>query len=394
MLGLIWLKGAIGRRPFRVAAEALGLAVAVALVVAIGSFVVDAKRTMTRRSIEHVTVDWQVEVQPGSDTNAVATTVRETSVVRAVLPVDVAQTAGMSAVTGASTQTTGPGVAVGLPPGYAAQFPGVIRVLTGASDGVVLLQQTASNLHAVPGSTVVIQRTGLPDVPVTVAGVVDLPQSDSFFQLVGAPPNAQPHAPPDNVVLLPSDEWHAAFDPLASTRPDLVRHQLHARLDHSLPDDPAAAYARVTAAAKNLEARASGGALVGDNLAATLDAARSDALYAQVLFLFLGIPGAALAVLIAATITAAGSEHRRRDAELLPRPGCHPAGLGWARDPRRPGDRVRGRCSWSRGRSARDSGCRRTCDVQHRFRCSRGRGCVPSAPRNRCRTAVAAGPTP
>jgi len=51
-----------------------------------------------------------------------------------------------------------------------------------------------------------------------------------------------------------------------------VRTQVHARLSHALPSDPAAAYDNVTAAANNLEARLAGGGLVGDNLGATLSA--------------------------------------------------------------------------------------------------------------------------
>ena len=73
---------------------------------------------------------------------------------------------------------------------------------------MLLAQQTAANLHAAPGSRVTIERAGLPPVTVTVAGVVDLPQADSLFQTVGAPPGAQPTAPPDNVVLLPAAQWH------------------------------------------------------------------------------------------------------------------------------------------------------------------------------------------
>src|SRR5205085_1902028 len=117
-----------------------------------------------------------------------------------------------------------------------------------------------------------VGRVGLPPVTATVAGVVDLPHADSLFQRVGAPTGAQPQAPPDNVVLLPEADWRAAFDPLAGARPDLVRHQVHARLTHRLPPDPSSAFVTVSGCARNLEARMSGGGLVGDNLAATLDA--------------------------------------------------------------------------------------------------------------------------
>src|SRR5439155_14185111 len=42
-----------------------------------------------------------------------------------------------------------------------------------------------------------------------------------------------------------------------------------------------------------------------------------DALYAQILFLFLGVPGAILAALVTATVASAGATRRRRDAALL-----------------------------------------------------------------------------
>ncbi len=62
-------------------------------------------------------------------------------------------------------------------------------------------------------------------------------------------------------------------------------------LDHALPASPSAAYTDVSGQALNLEAKLSGAGLVGDNLGTALDQARGDALYAQILFLFLGVPG-------------------------------------------------------------------------------------------------------
>ena len=90
-------------------------------------------------------------------------------------------------------------------------------------------------------------------IDVVVDGMVDLPQANSLFQKVGAPPGAQPTAPPDNVLILDEARWHHVFDPLATARPDLVSTQVHTALDHALPNDPAAAYTQVTAAAHNLE---------------------------------------------------------------------------------------------------------------------------------------------
>ena len=87
--------------------------------------------------------------------------------------------------------------------------------------------------------------------------------------------------------------------------------------------------AGVSAAAHNLEARSAGGALVGDNLAAALDAARGDAAYARVLFLFLGLPAAVLAGLLTATVVAAGADRRRRDQALLRARGATRRQLMW-----------------------------------------------------------------
>ena len=40
---------------------------------------------------------------------------------------------------------------LGLPDGYRTAFPGELRTLTGADEGVLLAQQTAANLHVAPG---------------------------------------------------------------------------------------------------------------------------------------------------------------------------------------------------------------------------------------------------
>jgi putative ABC transport system permease protein len=196
-------------------------------------------------------------------------------------------------------------------------FPSEIRPLVGAEKGVLLAQQTAANLHAAPGCTVTIERMGVPPVSVKIDGVVDLPNADSLFQAVGAPSTAAPQAPPDNVVIMPLVLWHQLFDPQASVRPDSVRLQIHVRLIHHLSPSPAAAYIQVEGLAHNLEARIAGSAVVGNNLAARLGGVREDSLYAQVLFLFLGLPGAMLAALLTLAVAASGQDRRRSEQALL-----------------------------------------------------------------------------
>ena len=316
-LQVSWIRGLLRHRTGRFMATAVGVALAVGLLASLGSFVAASKATMTRRAIDTVAVDWQVEAQQGADPTTVASQVAATNHVAASETVLFASTNGFESSKGGTTRTTGVGQVLGIGDTYRTTFPGQLRDLAGAGNGVLLFQQTAANLGAVPGDVVSVARAGLPPVTLTVAGIIDLPQADSLFQRVGAPLGAQPQAPPDNVLIVPTSVWHDLFDPLAASRPDLVRTQVHARLDHRLADDPAAAYSDVASQARNLEVKLVGAGLVGDNLGATLSGARSDALYAQVLFLFLGVPGAVLAGLLTAAVAAAGRDRRRQEQALL-----------------------------------------------------------------------------
>jgi len=317
MVALSWLRGLVAHRRTRLLSTAAGVAVGVSLLASIGTFLSSTTSSMTSRAIQSVPVDWQVEVQPGSDPASVLAQVQHYPGVKQALPVRSATTTGLQANTGASVQKTGPGQVLGLPAGYARVFPGELRALSGSGTGVLLAQQTAANLHAKPGDTITIGRTGLPPATVKIDSVVDLPAADSLFQKVGAPVGAQPQAPPDNVVLLPASVFTQIEGPVAKARPDLVRTQVHAALARNLPGSPSAAYTQVSGTARNLETRLTGAGLVGDNLGTALDQARKDALYAQLLFLFLGVPGAILAGMVTASIALAGSDRRRRDAALL-----------------------------------------------------------------------------
>ncbi|WP_275295177.1 FtsX-like permease family protein [Amycolatopsis sp. La24] len=316
---VLWLRGLLRRHPARLAATAGGIALAVALVAALGVFLTASQSTMTQRALQSVAVDWQVQVQPGADPAAVLRQVRATSGVQATETVHSFATTGLSATAAGTTQTTGPGVVLGISPGYATRFPGQIRQLSGARTGVLIAQQTAANLHVRPGDQLQIGRAGRTAATVTVAGVIDLPHADSLFQKVGAPPHSQPAAPPDNVLLVPEPVFAGLTAPVATTT------QFHVALRAPPANDPATAYQQAVEAAHNFEARAAGSALVGDNVGAALDAARGDAAYAQMLFLFLGLPGVVLAGLLTAAVVAAGSDRRRSEQALLRLRGHAPA---------------------------------------------------------------------
>lgn len=312
-----WLKGVFIHRPERLLETIAGVSLTITLLASLGAFIASSSVTMTRRAISDVPVDWQVPLSSGADENMFKAAIGKTTSYTALERVGYADSAGFTASTGGTVQTTGPGKVLGISVRYHTSFPAEIRQLTGAEEGVLVAQQTAANLHVKEGDTVVIQRIGLPPVQVKVDGIVDLPNADSLFQAVGTPAGTAPQAPPDNVLLLPDDQWHTLFDPQTRIRPDTVRIQYHVRIDHNLPADPNAAYIETTRLANNLEARISGNGIVGNNLAARLAGVRADALYARVLFLFLGLPGAILAILLTLAVAASGRKHRLREQALL-----------------------------------------------------------------------------
>jgi putative ABC transport system permease protein len=314
----IWLAGLVRRRSGRVLGTVAGLALAVALLADLGAFLASSSTSMTAKAVASVPVDWQVQLVSGADPAAVGAAIGKAAAYGKRQTVAYADVAGFEARSAGTVQTTGPGKAIGLDPSYRQDFPGQLRALLGPLDGVLLAQQTAANLHVTIGDHVTIQRVGMAPIEVAVDGIVDLPNADSLFQAVGLPAGAAPQAPPDNVILLPLSRWHEIFDPQVILRPDSVRVQLHIGLQHeSLPGDPAAAYAQTANAGRNLEARIAGSGLLANNLAARLDGVRADALYARVLFLFLGAPGALLAVLLTIAVGASGAAQRRRDQALL-----------------------------------------------------------------------------
>jgi putative ABC transport system permease protein len=301
--------------------ESAGIAVAVLLLAALGTFFTASRASMTAQAVRAVPADWQVQLKPGSPVADASKVVAAAPGVTASLPVGYADTSGLSSRTASTVQTTGPGMVLGLPPAYATTFPGEIRPLVGAAHGVLLAQQTAANLGASVGSTVAISRPGQPRTTVKVDGIVDLPVADSLFQSIGVAPGSAPTAPPDNVVLVPAAMWQRMFEDATS---GAASTQIHAQLSHDLPADPGAAFTQVIGRAKNLEAQLGGDGLIGDNLAAQLDGARTDAIYAQMLFLFLGLPGVIIASILAGVIASSGRERRRHEQALLRIRGASP----------------------------------------------------------------------
>ncbi len=321
MRTLRWLGGLTRRRPWELLGAALSIALAVAFIASLGAFVTGSAGSLTARAAASVGVDWQVQLTAQGQPADVRAALATVPGVKAVLPVDYATVSSLNATQAGGARTTGQARLVALPPDYPSRLPGQVRYLLGAKEGVLVAQQTAANLALEPGASIIVSTPAGPR-SLVVAGVVDLPQADSFFQVVGTTPGTGAFAPPDNVLLLPPP----TFQRLTAGLP--VVHQFHVVFGRgSLPADPAAAATAITQRAQHFEAAVAGAALVGNNLGAALSGARQDALYAQLLFLLLGLPGLALAAVVAALIVALGADRRRREVALLRLRGAPPGAL-------------------------------------------------------------------
>ncbi len=313
-----WLIGLVRTRSGRLVGTIGGVALTVAFIACLGAFLQSSATEMTARSVAQVPVDWQIQLLPGADHSSVEAAIRSAARVTGLQLINYADVPGFEANTGGTVQTSGGGTVLGIGPGYFDQFPAQVRRLVGSVEGVLIAQQTAANLQVAVGDQVTIHRHQAPDISVTIAGIVDLPNADAMFQAIGVPAGAAPQAPPDNVLLLPMSQWQQVFERQGPSRPDTIRTEFHVKLDHrDLPSDPVAASSWATERGHKFEARTAGAALLANNLAARLEAVREDALYARLIFLFLGAPGAILAILLTLAVAGAGRDRRRRDQALL-----------------------------------------------------------------------------
>ena len=312
-----WIVSLIRRRPARLVGTMFGISLALALLACLGSFIDSSVRSMTSRAIENLPIDWQILLNSGPNEKAIATAVRQSDSDAVLETVGYADVPGLEAKTAGTIQTTGAAVILGIPQEYRKVFPSEIATMLGADSGVLIAQQAAANLHVSVGDSVTIQRAGgLNPMEVKIDGIVNLPDSPAIFQQI--PAEANPQAPPDNVLLLPVKMWRDVFSEQLAVQPGTVRSQVHVRTSRArLPATPEAAYTRELQELHHLELSIAGRGLVADNLAARLARVREDALYAKVLFLFLGLPGLVVASLLTLSIAGSGAVRRRQQQALL-----------------------------------------------------------------------------
>ncbi|MDX6216576.1 MAG: putative transport system permease protein, partial [Frankiales bacterium] len=173
-----YVLNAILRRPVETLAAAVAVAVTVALLASLGSFVDRTNGRLTVTAAARVPVDWQVQLTPNGDLAATTHAVSAVPGLQGFREVDYLRVPGLVSTGPAGTRTTGAAFVVSMPQDYPTFAPGEIRALLGPGTGVSLQQQTAANLSAGPGSSVRVLGSNR---SVIVRSVVDLRQADSFF---------------------------------------------------------------------------------------------------------------------------------------------------------------------------------------------------------------------
>jgi putative ABC transport system permease protein len=321
------------RTPRRSVATLVGIALAAGMLGAVLFFVSASSRTMTQRAVSGVVVDLQAELQGGMVGMAKAL-----PILRSGPHVVAAERFALASFTTSSLNrtdraaNTGSGALVAVDPSYLRTF-GAFRLTQGTfgSGGIAISQDMGTNLGARVGDTITVQLPGHAGVlraPVT--GILNIKLADILFQPIDLALRGLSANPPVNVVLMPYDAFQLRYAAVlqaqrGTTTGDVVTKsapavstQVQLRLDRAaIPADPAQAQSWLTGLRHDLEKPFAGQVVVADNLYGALDTARSDTIWAIVIFVFLALPGVALAGLFARGATSAYLDVQRPEFALL-----------------------------------------------------------------------------
>lgn len=321
------------RTPRRSVATLVGIALAAGMLGAVLFFVAASSRTMTQRAVGGVVVDLQAELQGGAATMANAL-----PILRAGPHVAAAERFALASFTGSSLNqadraaNTGSGALVAVDLSYLHTF-NAFRLTQGTFGvgGIAISQDMGTNLGARVGDTITVQLPGHAGVlraPVT--GILNIKAADILFRPIDPALRGLSANPPVNVVLLPYATFQARYAAVLraqgmTTPTDVVTRsapavstQIQLRLVHgAIPADPAQAQIWLTGLRHDLEKPFAGQVVIADNLYGALDTAKSDAMWAIVIFVFLALPGVALAGLFTRGATADYLEVQRPEFALL-----------------------------------------------------------------------------
>jgi putative ABC transport system permease protein len=323
----------VTRNPRRTATYLFGLALAVGLFAGILFFVDATARQMTATALAPVKLDIVAHTtMPDVSTGAMLSAITAQRGIAAAEPVTAADFASAQKV--GATQASPAGRLFAIAPSYFGTFD-VLQISDGKFDpaGVMVSEAMAIAQNLKLGDALQLTFTGLAQpVILPITGIVNMGNADPLFATATEAENAIVA----DVVFVAGDWFNAhlqgplaalAANPPATLAPGAVvlDPQIHIKIDRArLPADPTLAAQQAAALRRSIERQFPGQLKAVDNLSGAFKTAQADVLSAKILFIFLGLPGVALAAYLAKFAAELFAGAQRREISLLRTRGATP----------------------------------------------------------------------
>jgi putative ABC transport system permease protein len=252
--------------------------------------------------------------------------------VLAVEPVMVADFLSSSKV--GSSQVSPAGRMFAIDPSYFKTFD-IVQISSGAptTDGVMISEAMAIAQNLKIGDQMTFTFAGI-DQPISlpVSGIINMDNADALFATATESENAIVA----DVAFVNLNWFQTALQPqlaaLSVNQPAnlpvgaiLLDQQAHIKIDRSLLfSDPTRAALQTDSLRRQLERQFPGQVKAVDNLSGAFKSAKADVLSAKILFIFLGLPGVALAAYLAKFAAELFADAQRREISLLRTRGATP----------------------------------------------------------------------
>jgi len=324
----------VTRNPRRTFTYLFGLALAVGLFSGILFFVDATARQMTATAIAPVKIDIIAHgTKPDVNIADAAPTIAAGRGVSAAEPVYAADFT--SAVKLNGNQPSPAGRMFAIQPSYLQTFD-ILQISEGKFDssGALISEAMAIAQNIKVGDSIQLTFNGVGNpVSLPVTGIINMDNADALFATATEAENAIV----SDVVIVDQAWFRAnllqplttiASDPNTTVVPGFISldPQIHIRINRDLlPSDPTLAAVHAESLRRSVERLFPGQLKSSDNLSSAFKAAKGDVLAAKILFIFLGLPGVALAAYLSKFAAELFAESQRREISLLRTRGATPA---------------------------------------------------------------------
>jgi putative ABC transport system permease protein len=309
-----------------------GLSLAVGLFAGILFFVDMTTRQMTATALAPVHLDIVAHTTtPDVNLATITQTFASQPGVLAVEPAIVADFLASNKI--GSSQSSPAGRMFAINPSYFKTFD-IVQISSGTptTDGVMISEAMAIAQNIKIGDQMTFTFALDQPVSLKVSGIVNMDNADALFATTTESENAIVA----DVVFVDLNWFHKALQPqlaALSITPSanlpvgaiLLDQQAHIKIDRSLLfSDPTRAALQTDSLRRQLERQFPGQVKAVDNLSGAFKNAIADVLSAKILFIFLGLPGVALAAYLAKFAAELFADAQRREISLLRTRGATP----------------------------------------------------------------------